>query len=94
MEKLNCPEELKYITADEVAECFDVQQATYEYLWKEIVLLTEKDMVKEDHTPRYLNPYAVEPDYDRNYSIKRYWSKIDDFYKDDIIDATNKKFNN
>ncbi len=89
MTNLQCPKYLNY-TPDEVAECLDVSEVTYIFLWNEIVPKVEQDQKKDNHVKDYTYVAQYERDFDRDYYIKSYWKYIPNFIKEDIIKAFKK----
>lgn len=89
MTNLRCPKNFNY-TPDEVAECLEVSETTYIFLWNEIVSKMAEDKKKDNHVRDYTYVAQYERDFDSNYYIKSYWKHIPNYIREDIIKAYKK----
>lgn len=75
----------KYLRPDEVAECMKVSDATYAFLWNEIVPLVEKakeaENLPQDWDSKVYRSFEPTPDYE---VLAAYWDKIPADIQEDI----------
>jgi hypothetical protein len=80
---MNLPDELKYFSCDEVAECLDVSRALGAVLWG---FMSE---AAANGAKPYTGETPPEPDHSSRQavSLARFWSRLDALQQAEIIDA-------